>query len=73
MITLDSILQMIYDKHESLERKMAEGRSRGMTQMEEFGLMSEDVATMEIYNAIMKDVIDCNKNVSNYSDWLKTA
>ena len=73
MITIESILQMIHDRHDNLQQKMTESRSRGMTQMEEFGLMSEDVATMEIYNAIMKDVIGCNKDLSNYSDWLKTA
>jgi len=73
MITLDSILQMINDKHDNLQRKMVEGKSRGMTQMEEFGLMSEDAATMEIYNAIIKDVIGANQDATNYSDWLKTA
>ena len=73
MITIESILQMIHDRHDNLQRKMTEGKLRGMSQMEEFGLMSEDVATMEIYNTIMKDVISVNQDANNYSDWLKTA
>ena len=64
---------MIHDRHDNLQRRMTEGKSRGISQMEEFGLMSEDVATMEIYNTIMKEIIDCNKDINDYSDWLKTA
>jgi len=73
MTVIELILQKISARHDDLQRRMVAGKTNGMCQLEEFGLLSEDVATMEIYNMICKEIGLSDSVTSEYAQWLKTA